>query len=448
MRWLFLLLIAAFVVGDIFGLGMSLMTGVSVKNALLYAILFMLVFRVALAGDFRFELPSIHLAFFLLIAYATLAWIAAFAFVKYSGYHMVEGLITLKTRLVDPAIMLLAAFYGLRTMADAKWVLGVLMLGIGAANFATIADTAGIIHFGMKVGDHGPEMGRVFGAFGHANDTGSLIVCVLPAMIAMMITNQGAKRIMWFGCMMASSLVLILTVSRGAFVGLFVGTVWGAWLCRRYVPVQRLAMFGVVALVGVVLAIAVAGLLDPQIGNVISERLFGQSKAYDMGEASSGRTAIWAEAISRMARSPMSFLSGFGWDVYSVMPFRYAPHNHYLGMWFDLGVPGLALFVFLLSRIVSTVRRAVPAADEETRPHLIAFVFGMLALAIAIVFADLFDPWSYIWLYVGVMLRMAVLVRATADEYTPSALHTAELPLRVIRDAPGPFGGTLAGRPR
>ncbi len=72
----------------------------------------------------------------------------------------------------------------------------------------------------------------------------------------------------------------------------------------------------------------------------------------------------------------------------------------------------------------------------------------MLALAIAIVFADLFDPWSYIWLYVGVMLRMAVLVRATADEYTPSALHTAELPVRAIRDGPGPFGGTLAGRPR
>ncbi len=142
-------------------------------------------------------------------------------------------------------------------------------------------------------------MGRVFGAFGHANDTGSLIVCVLPAMIAMMITSQGGKRIMWFGCMMASALVLILTVSRGAFVGLFVGTMWGAWLCRRYVPVQRLAMFGVVAIIGVVLATrGRRALLDPQIGNVISERLFGQSKAYDMGEASSGRTAIWAEAIS------------------------------------------------------------------------------------------------------------------------------------------------------
>ncbi len=37
MRWLFLALIGAFIVGDAFGMQMSLITGFSVKNAILYS---------------------------------------------------------------------------------------------------------------------------------------------------------------------------------------------------------------------------------------------------------------------------------------------------------------------------------------------------------------------------------------------------------------------------
>jgi hypothetical protein len=452
MRWLFLALIGAFVIADVFGLGLSIATGLSVKNALLYAIGFALLFRIALQGGIRLELPSIHIAFVLLIGYATLSWVVAVAAIHYPGYHMLDGLITLKTRMIDPALMLVAAFYGIRNLEEARWVLGVLLLGVGAANAATLADTAGIYNFGMRVGDHGAEAGRVFGAFGHANDTGSFIVCILPAMIGMMVTHQGFRRLVWLGCLLASALVLILTVSRGAFVGLIVGGMWAAFMSRRYVPVQRLVMFGIVALIGVVLTVLIAGLVDPQIGNVLSERLLGQSKSYDVGDASSGRSALWGEILARMAREPITLLSGFGWNVYSVMPFRYAPHNHYLGLWFDLGIVGLGLFIFILARLLITVRRAIPIAKEQTRPHLLAFVFGIPSLAVAIIFADLYDPWSYIWLYVGIVLRMSVLVTSGAEEKVVvpvvEAPVIAPMPAPAIREGRSAFGGVLAGRPR
>ena len=453
MRWLFFALIAAFIVSAVFGLGMSVATGFSVKNALLYAIGFTLVFRIALSGNIQIELPAIHLLFVAFIGYATLAWIAAFAFLHYPGYHLFSGLVTLKTRLIDPALMLLASFYALRSIEDVRWVLGVLLLGIAGANFATIMDTAGIVSFGMKVGDHGPELGRVFGAFGHANDTGALLVCVLPAMIAMMVTHQGFRRFIWFGCVAASAAVLLLTVSRGAFVGIIVGSVWAAFACRQHVPVQKFALWALIAIVGVVLTVAVASLADPHIGDVVSDRLLGQSKQYDIGEASSGRTQIWWELLSRMIRTPITFLTGFGWDVYSIMPFRYAPHNHYLGTWFDLGIIGLTLFVSILGTIIVTVFRAVPLASEENRPHLLAFIFGMLSLAVAITFADLFDPWSYIWLYCGIALRMAVLAREGADaravpRVVAEPLHVAPVAAPAFRDGRSAFGGVLAGRPR
>jgi hypothetical protein len=452
MRWLLLALIGAFIAGDALGMQMSLMTGFSVKNAILYAIAFTLVFRTALTGGVKLDLLSLHVIFFLLIGYAGLMWVIAFGVIHYPGYGMFSGLVTLKTKLVDPALMLFAAFYALRTLEDAKWVISVLLLAIAGANLATLADTVGLMHLGMKVGDKGPEAGRVFGAFGHANDTGTLIVTMLPGMIAMMATSLGFRRLVWVGAILASALVLILTVSRGAFVGLFLGTAWAAFMLRRYVSIQRFVVWGAIAVVGVIFVGLIAGLVDQQIGNVIAERLFGQSKSIDMSEASSGRTQIWAELLDRMARTPSTLLTGFGWDVYYVMPFRYAPHNHYLGTYFDLGIPGVGLFVYLMTRIVSTARSVVGLADEETRPHVLAFVFGMLALVISIVFADLFDPWSYIWLYVGAMMRIAVLVRESAEERVLSArdapLKVAQVNTPAFGEGRSAFGGVLAGRPR
>ncbi|MEJ1964043.1 MAG: hypothetical protein WDO56_21875 [Gammaproteobacteria bacterium] len=104
---------------------------------------------------------------------------------------------------------------------------------------------------------------------------------------------------------------------------------------------------------------------------------------------------------------------------------------------FDLGIIGVTLFVSILASIQRTVFRSIPMADEKTRPHLLAFMFGMLSLAVSIVFADLFDPWSYIWLYCGIVLRMAVLVQKGANEQAmdqPIA-HPMDQPLRVAQVA-------------
>ncbi len=227
---------------------------------------------------------------------------------------MFGGLVTLKTKMVDPALMLFAAFYGLRTLEDAKWVIGVAAARDrrGQPRDAR-ATSVGLVHLGMKVGERGPEAGRMFGAFGHANDTGTLIVTMLPGMIAMMVTSQRHRRASGVGAMLVSALVLILTVSRGAFVGLFLGTAIGgvhapAGTCRckgSVVGRGRDRRHGV-------RRARSRGSWTQQIGNTISERLFGQSKSIDMSEASSGRTQIWAELLDRMARTPLSLLTGFG----------------------------------------------------------------------------------------------------------------------------------------
>jgi O-antigen ligase len=194
-------------------------------------------------------------------------------------------------------------------------------------------------------------------------------------------------------------------------------------------------------MIGVVLAVVVAGLIDPAIGGTIVDRLTGQSTSIDAGEMSSGRTAIWAGALKRMLQTPGTFLWGFGWDVYSTMPFRYAPHNIYLSLWFELGLPGLIAFIFIQARTTLAAFRAIDLAKQaEIHAQLIAFVFGFLMLAVAMFFADLITPWPYIWMYVGVILKMIVLMQEhAADEFQP--LKVAQVSSRA--PPARPFNGAL-----
>jgi hypothetical protein len=446
LAWLIVLMVVTLTAGDVFGLEMSLAPGLSVKNAFLYLIAFVLVFRRALSGGGeRIPFVSVHIAFGILVAYATVSWIVTALVIKYPGYQPLEGALSLKARMFDPALMLFAALYGLRSMDDVWLLLRWLLGAIAIANLAALLDAAGIVHFGMRVGDQGGEEGRVFGAFGHANDTGALIVCTLPGLLAFTMTSHGVRRLLWLGGALVSVMVLLMTVSRGAFVGLAVGGMMAAFVCRKYVPIERIVMLWIGVAVLAFLGAVIASILDPQIAQILSERLLGTSRSIDIGEASSGRTAIWATALERMFETPTSFLTGLGWNSYSVFPFRYAPHNYYLGLGFDLGVFAVFLVLFIFARCLLAARRAVERAPAGLRAQFLAFIFGIFCLAIAIIFADLFRPWAYIWLYVGTILKGASLVQeARVTTVAPAAAIPEP---SIVRGVPIHFGDTVV-RPR
>jgi hypothetical protein len=421
MRWLFVLLIGILVVSDILAIDFSLGPGLSIKNALLYLIAFGLFFRFVLGGKRSAGLPLLHALFAVWVVYGLLSWIIAGYFIEYPSYDAMESAIRLKAGVIDPALLFFCLFYGVRDLDDARLVTKALLIAIAIANLATVTDVLGLTTFGVRIGDSGAEEGRVFGVFGHANETGALIVCLLPAMIAAAFASHGWRKLLWIGAIAVSAVVLVMTVSRGAYVAVVVGTAWAAYVCRRFVPASHVAAGGALAFGSIVLVLVFATLAVPSLGETVMDRLLGQSTAVDVGEASSGRTAIWLEVIQRMMAVPVTLISGYGWDAYSVMPFRYAAHNHYLNLWFNLGVIGLGAFVLIIRHAVLTAREAVPVAGEGERRNLIAFVFGILSLCVAIFFTNIPGPWLYIWMYVGVTMRMAVLAReqAPAEAWTP-----------------------------
>jgi O-Antigen ligase len=437
MRVLFVLLILTLAGSDTFQAGMSIAPGLSVKNALLYPIALGLVFRMALTGRFRMRLPILNSAFILWITYAVLTWVACVTVIHYPGYEAIPDGIALKSGLIDSALFFFVYFYGIEDERDFYLIAKTLALCIGVANILTIADVAGILHLGITVGQEGVEADRVFGVFGHANDTAALIVCVLPMMITVAMSSRGVAKILHYAGVLASVAVLILTISRAAYVGVIVGYGAAVWLCRRHLPTSRVLTWTLLGATCTVICAAAAAALMPDFWQVISDRLFNQSMAMSMSVASSGRTTIWSTAIATMMAHPLTLLTGFGFRVYETM-FVLVTHNYYLDQWFGLGLIGLFAFLTIQYQVVATAVRAIAAATAALRPYMISLVFGMLGLAVCIFFGNLYNPWSYVWIYVGFSVRAAadIIEKAEKDALKPDA-RPARGPVGIARSAAG-----------
>jgi O-Antigen ligase len=448
MRWLFILLIGALAASDILAKDMSLGPGLSVKNAILYVIALTLFFRLALSGQFKIRLPVIHAAFAVWVTYAVLTWIACWLLLHYPGYEAKQALINLKGELIDPALFFLTVFYGLQDEADYKSVLKMLAFAMGLASIVTLTDVMGLTNLGVRVGTAGAEDDRVFGVFGHANETGALVVCMLPALVAVAFSSRGPTRLLWLGAAAASLAVLILTVSRGAFVGFVFGYSWAVFLCRRYLPLSRVGSWVVMGMTSAVVVVVLVSLAAPHIGAVLTQRLLGQSTSVDVGELSSGRTGIWINAISYMMAEPVTLLTGFGWNVYD-SKFVYATHNYYLDLWFNLGLVGVVAWLVILYQVVVTARRAADVATPEMRRYMIACVFGILSLAISVCFTNLTRPWPYIWIYIGISMWAAVGELSRARESSaPVAPLAHGAPVHLGRGVRVAANAPLAGRVR
>lgn len=418
MRFMLVLVIAFLTISDAFEWNPGLAPGLSAKNALLYLLAAALVLKLTITRDFGFELRGVHVGFALLIGYAVLSMLAAAFVVGYDRYNLFQSAINLKSRLVDQAIFFLVFFYGLRESRNAFSIFKVLLCAVAIANLMAMLDAWGIV----SIGDiEEREDGRMQGIMGESNQYAAFVTLFIPAFVAALFHSRGVRRLGWLVALLISTGALIMAVSRGAFVAVFVAAVWGGFLLRRHISASKVVGIAGAGLLVIVIAVAA---LSVRYGDLLYQRVLGDSSSSDIVGASSGRTEIWATAIARMADTPATLFTGFGWDVYWAMPFRYSPHNHYISLWFNLGLVGLVCGTMLLVYVVREARQAVDRTPvREQQLVLAGFVFGALGIAIATFFVDLYTPWLWFWAYAGLVMRIAVNTRIESRIESQAEVH-------------------------
>lgn len=382
------------------GLGLTLAPGLSLKNAMLYVIFIALVLEFSVGHrDLLSETWPLHLQWMLLIIYGTFTWLVIVLLGVHRGYNALQGFISLKGQLVDLFLFLLVYLYGSKdqtsTLSLLRWLITVLIV----VNVVTMIDVFNVPDLGIIVDR---SDGRLAGPFNEVNQYGAVLIFIIPLTAGLALASRGLMRAYYgFGTLVAF-ILLGLTVSRGSYVGLLAGGAVALYLVRDHVR-REMVIKGAAA--GFVLLILVAGVIAYQNPEGFLDK-FNVAGA-SLERVSSGRTFFWRQTLTMMSDWPLSFVSGYGWDSYATLFRGYGdPHNTYLMYWFNLGVVGLGLYVLIITWIVRFVLRSLHSISVGTKPIIIGFIFGLLALHVALFFVGLYSSSLFIWALAGATLRL------------------------------------------
>lgn len=391
--------------GDELRLNISLGPGLSSKNLLLYLIFVGIAINTAVTRNRSFDIPSVLIPFMLLIVYALVSWITAAFIIANPDYDVRATFISLKSSLVDQYFTLLIFLFGVIRREEAMWLLGAILWITVLGNVITLIDTFNVPNLGI-LQNPGRKAGRFDGFVGQPNSYGQILVLFLAPTVALYMSRKGKARTFAAIGVVAAVMALVLSGSRGSWVGLLLGAAFSAFFLRRYLSAQvilkAVSIFVIVCAAIVVVTFA-TGYSDIYLSSF--EKFEGGAN-----RATSGRATIWKTAILAMFDMPHSFVTGHGFDAYGhSREFRMAAHNVYLRYLYDLGAIGVVLFVAVFARILVVARSALANADEVTRRYMISLTFGLSAFLVSIFFSEYHNSAYLLWAFLGVAMRLAVI---------------------------------------
>ncbi len=333
-------------------------------------------------------------------------------------------------RWLEVVVALIAA----RTILDGDRSLRTLLLA--QAVVISIEVLLGLYQFLFQVGPPSFVIGsflRAYGTFGQPNPyAGYLVVAGLPlafwsaGQLVRWISGKvkpTTSELFIMGASGAAGIGLLLSLSRGAWLGVAVGTAVGIIILqRRFGNVVRLG-FGIGGLVGLSAAL---GLIPEYVTQRLQPAL-AYFRWFDPAEVVPNavnwsiveRMAHWDAARRMFLDSP---ILGVGpgsyvieYEHYAILPWWTDPlghaHNMYLHMLAETGMIGLFVYVAM---IISWITFSVAVVRSDANDPWLFLKAGVLATIVAISVHSVFDN-----LFVqGLNIQLAIWLGVAAALYT------------------------------
>ena len=284
-------------------------------------------------------------------------------------------------------------------------------------------------------------VGRAIGPFiySNPNDLAALTILMLGPALAIWAGAARGSRVRWMGMGGAAMLivVIVLTQSRAAFIALAAMALPSSVALARRRPSAAVVL---AALLGFALYVAPPAFWARLHGlRTSTVQTTGETEAQG---STRQRYEVLQNAIHIIRDHPVL---GVGLGAYSLANFRYNPalgtldtHNTYLNVLAETGVPGLVLFLAIVTSLVLGARdarrraaRTLPAHAETLRWLQYAFI-GHLIAALFGSFASFIFPWVYMSLLWSATQAVRAQCPAPAPPWPsiPSALGGAADPRR------------------
>lgn len=239
---------------------------------------------------------------------------------------------------------------------------------------------------------------REAGALGYAGENGmgafQAEMAVFLIGLACFVKRIWPRLALW-GLALTSVYCLMITFSRGGYLGFLVGL-----LILGMIRERKLLVLLAVILVS----------WQSLVPNAVRERVL---MTYQQGEgldsSAEERVTIWTDALNVIRVNPVL---GTGFDTYQWMGRVGAyrdTHNYYLKVFLELGLVGLLVFFWQLLVAGKMSWRLFRGAEDPLLRALGGAFFAMLFCAVVVNFFG--DRWSYLqvngffWLVLGMVAR-------------------------------------------
>jgi O-antigen ligase len=295
-----------------------------------------------------------------------------------------------------------------RTEARLK---GLLFLAMAAGIWLSV-EAINDYRLGLMTIEGYRAAGRGTGIFGNTNDMALHLVTVLPISVALLFGSKGvARKLLYGACAAVMIAAIVLSYSRGAFIGMLVALLFIAWKLGRS---RRLEIvFAVLSFAGVIIILAP----DKYGSRLLS--IFVPSLDPE-GSADARRGELF-RSIYVALRHP---LLGIGMGNYQPeMSYRgLVTHNSYTQVAAEMGMTALACYTMF---IVTPLRKLGQIAREtfETRrdSRFYYLTLGLQASLIAYLVSSVFLSVAYVW-YVYYLVGYAVCLTRMYESETGKAV--------------------------
>jgi len=271
-----------------------------------------------------------------------------------------------------------------RTPSRLKWMLALTVLTALVLSLQTMND----YRLGLNVVEGYRAAGRGSGLFGNTNDLALYLVTTLPISLAFCLGSKNAvMKVIHAACVAIMLFGIVLSYSRGAFLGVLVVAVFFALKIGKRRKFEILALLTVGALGMFVLAPSGYG------NRLLSIFMPG----LDPNGSADARRGELLRSLYVALRHP---LLGIGMGNYQPnMSYNgLVTHNSYTQVASELGMIALGLYLMFIVtpiRKLSTIARQTCAAKEES--HFYYLALGLQASLIVFMVSSFFLSVAYAW---------------------------------------------------
>lgn len=239
------------------------------------------------------------------------------------------------------------------------------------------------------------EIRRASGTVGPINSQAQFFEFLLPVALLLWLTVKRCRiYLFYFASFFLGLSGLIVTFSRGGFVGIFIGIAVSLVLAARFGMISKRKLLSFIVL-GLGLSIVMA----PVVYRFMMTRPEAATARFHLAKVGLkmiGEHPILGVGLNNHVVIKPQYDS---WDYVLPMP----SHNHYIIIASEVGIPGL---LFFLGFLAATCKLALSAArrDDTYLASLAVGIFGgLLAVAVHVMFDILgtHTVMTLIWLYAG-----------------------------------------------